>query len=153
MPSRVTDLLAAAELELRGSAKWGTSLTLNAPGIYLVSLDADASHDGGLETPPICMDAINQLLATRPELRLHGLRPTAEELAEQIGRFWFPDEPVVYIGLATGSVAKRVKQYYITPLGARSPHAGGWFLKTLQNLGDLYVQRLPIRRPSSKTCF
>lgn len=140
MPSTVSDLLDAAGLRHQGSARWRTTPTLDAPGIYLVSLDADPSQERGLEAAaPIGLDAINTLLAARPELRLHGTRPTAEQLAEQIARFWLPDEPVLYIGLASRSVAKRVKAYYATKLGARSPHAGGWFLKTLHNLGDLHV--------------
>lgn len=140
MPSTVSDLLAAADLQHWGSTPWRTAPSLDDPGVYLVSLDADPFRERGFEAAaPIEMDAINMLLAARPELRLHGTRPTAEELAEQIGRFWLPDEPVLYIGLASRSVAKRVKEYYATKLGARSPHAGGWFLKTLHNLGDLHV--------------
>lgn len=30
-------------------------------------------------------------------------------------------------------------EYYVTPLGANGPHAGGWPLKTLSCLPDLYV--------------
>lgn len=32
-----------------------------------------------------------------------------------------------------------MRQYYNTPLGARKPHAGGWPLKTLENLDELCV--------------
>lgn len=154
MPSTVTDLLAAAGLQLRGSAPWRTTPTLDAPGIYLVSLDGDPSHERGPKAAaPIGIDAINTLLSTRPELRLHGTRPTGQELAAQIGRFWLPDEPVVYVGLASESVAKRVNQYYVTPLGARSPHAGGWFLKTLHNLGDLHVHYAAASDPNRAEDF
>jgi hypothetical protein len=37
------------------------------------------------------------------------------------------------------ALSDRVAEYYTTPLGARSPHAGGWPLKTLTNLSELYV--------------
>lgn len=33
----------------------------------------------------------------------------------------------------------RSREYYATALGARSPHAGGWPLKTLANLSELHV--------------
>jgi hypothetical protein len=54
---------------------------------------------------------------------------------------------VVYIGLAgprknrpaQGELANRVCEYRDTPLGANGPHAGGWPLKTLACLDDLYV--------------
>ena len=60
-------------------------------------------------------------------------RPTREQLLQRLAGFWFPDEVVVYIGLAgprknrpvQGEVAKRVGEYYDTPLGANGPHAGG----------------------------
>jgi hypothetical protein len=32
-----------------------------------------------------------------------------------------------------------VRQYYRTPLGAKRPHAGGWWLKTLTVLDELWV--------------
>jgi hypothetical protein len=42
-------------------------------GVYLVSIDADASRTSALEVPaPIDTGAIEALLAARPELRLHG---------------------------------------------------------------------------------
>jgi hypothetical protein len=136
----VADLLAAADLLHRGCAPWRTAPALDAAGVYLVSLHADPSNAHGFAAAaPIDIDAINALLTARPELRLHGERPAAEELAQQIGRFWLPDEPVLYIGLASRSVSTRVKQYFATPLGARSPHAGGWFLKVLRQISDLHV--------------
>jgi hypothetical protein len=54
---------------------------------------------------------------------------------------------VVYIGLAgrrknrpvQGEVAKWVGEYFDTQLGASGPHVGGWPLKTLACLHDLYV--------------
>ncbi len=45
----------------------------------------------------------------------------------------------MYVGLAGASVRSRVNQYYSTRRGARKPHAGGWFLKTLTILPDLWV--------------
>lgn len=46
---------------------------------------------------------------------------------------------MLYIGRASKSVRKRVRDYYRTPLGATRPHAGGWWLKTLKVLPDLHV--------------
>jgi hypothetical protein len=63
-----------------------------------------------------------------------------------LAEFWLPDEVVVYVGLAT-SLRSRVGGYYRTPLGARRPHAGGHFLKTLSNLTDLFVHYAPTDEP------
>jgi hypothetical protein len=45
--------------------------------------------------------------------------------------------------------ARLVRQYYTTPLGARSPHAGGHWLKTLTNLEELFVHYAPVPDPNS----
>ena len=102
---------------------------------------------GALPTPPISMNAIEELLAVRPELTLDGRRPTREQLLQRVAGFWFPDEVVLYVGLAGsrksppthGELATRVCEYYVTPLGASRPHAGGWPLKTLACLHDVHV--------------
>lgn len=139
MPSSVAAVFAAAGLEPEGVVRWGMPLPDERSGVYAVALtDASASLEGTLPAVPISAAAIAELLVVRPELTLDGRRPSAEKLAARIGAFWFPDEPIVYIGLAT-SLRSRVRGYYTTPLGARRPHAGGWFLKTLSNLDQLYV--------------
>ena len=92
--------------------------------------------------------AVAELFAVRAdELSLDGAKPSLEGLVARLAAFWLPDEVVMYVGLAgrrrrrpaRGEVAKRVGDYYTTPLGARSPHSGGWPLKTLSCLNELYV--------------
>lgn len=124
--------MAAANLEHVGVVPWGKPLPCTDPGVYVVSLDQDpTSMTGAQSTAPLSSAALEDLLSRRPEMTVDGRRPTREELAERLGGFWLCDEVVLYIGLAGRSLAGRVDDYYKTPLGARSPHAGGWFLKTL----------------------
>lgn len=140
MPSSVADLLSAAGLRRSGGARWGEPVGLEVPGVYLVSLHTDAyGLQGCRERCPVSTVSVERLLAARPELRLDGSRPTAAVLAARIAAFWLPDEPVLYVGLTKRSVSKRVAEYHRTPLGARSPHAGGWFLKVLADLRTLHV--------------
>jgi hypothetical protein len=140
MPSSISTLLAAADLEHGGAVRWGSRVEPDAPGVYLVSLGSGPAFVAPTpEAAPIGDAAIEELLAARPELRLDGQRPSSGELARRIGAFWVLEEPVLYIGLAGTSMRRRVSQYYKTPLGARTPHAGGWFLKTLDILPDLWV--------------
>jgi hypothetical protein len=154
VPSTVADIFAAAGASPAGVVPWGISPAppvhrlAPATGIYVVALtDELNSRAGALAAPPISEAAVKELLAVRPELTLDGARPTREQLHRRLARFWFPDEVVVYIGLAglrtnrpaQGEVAKRVREYYDTPLGANGPHAGGWPLKTLACLHELYV--------------
>jgi hypothetical protein len=151
LPSTVADLFTAASASAAGVVDWGTPPVPPAgpaTGIYVVSLTDRLDSTGeALANAPISTPAIEELLAVRPGLRMDGARPTVEQLVGRLSGFWFPDEVVVYIGLAgprkrrsaAGEVAKRVGEYYNTPLGANGPHAGGWPLKTLTCLRDLYV--------------
>lgn len=154
VPSTVADIFAAAGVSPAGVVQWGTPPTPPTPptapatGIYVVALTNQLdSSTGAVAAPPISETAVDELLAVRPELTLDRARPTGEQLVQRLAAFWLPDEVVVYIGLAgprknrpaQGEVAKRVGEYYDTPLGANGPHAGGWPLKTLACLDDLYV--------------
>ena len=139
LPSTVSDLFGAAEVAWLGVVPWGTPPPTKAPGVYVV---ADSRERNGLAAPPACCPisaaAIDELLTARPELGVDGRRPSAAELAARIEAMWLPDETVRYVGLAT-SLYKRVGQYYRTPLGAKSPHAGGWALKCLGDLTAMWV--------------
>lgn len=139
MPSTVGEVFADAGIQRGGAVPWGMTAPNPTPGVYVVSLTAEPHAIQGLPAAPISISAAEELLTTRPELRVDGARPSPEDLVARLAAFWLPDEVVLYIGLAGTSVQQRVSAYYRTPLGARSPHAGGWFLKTLSNLGELHV--------------
>jgi len=140
MPSTVIGLFTAAGLERAGSVRWGTPVSASYRGVYIVTLDESPSTcDDVLRHAPVSEARVAELLHARPELRLDAPRPTVALLAVRLAANWLHDETVLYIGLAGTSIGRRVGQYYSTPLGARSPHAGGWFLKTLSNLDNLTV--------------
>ena len=154
MPSSVADIFAVAGTAPVGVVRWGdpppppSAPAFLSTGIYVVALtDKLEGLDVAHRRAPISVSAVNELLAVRPELTLDGARPTCEQLVERLAGFWFPDEVVVYIGLAgprksrprDGELSKRVSEYYKTPLGANGPHAGGWPLKTLFCLEELFV--------------
>jgi len=155
VPSTVASVFAAAGVAPTGVVRWGTPPASAAPadtlatGIYVVALTERLDRaDGALTDAPTSRRAIAELLAVRPELRLDRARPTVGQLAARLAGFWFPDEVVLYVGLAgprkrrplQGELANRVEEYYGTPLGANSPHRGGWPLKTLACLSKLYVR-------------
>lgn len=149
MPSPVAGLLRAAGLEQLGTVHWGEPVPLDEPGVYLVSTSEDPRFTPTTATlAPISMAAVEELLEVRPELTVDGQRPMAAELADRLKSFWLPEEAVLYIGLAGTSLRKRVGQYYRTPLGARRPHRGGWFLKTLTILPELYVHFAAAQSPT-----
>lgn len=140
MPSTVEQILASAGCRPAGVVRWGDRVPVGEPGVYLVALNERAnSFDEVLSTAPISNESIQAWISNRPELTLDRARPLPSELAARLSRFWLPDEVILYIGLARTSVRTRVRQYYSTSLGARSPHAGGHWLKTLANLERLFV--------------
>jgi hypothetical protein len=139
MPTTVREAFRAAGLEPDGVVPWGTPIDEPRAGVYVVSLTIQTdSLEGALAEAPLSMPAFELWLEVRAELTLDGARSDAVLLAERVAGFWLPDEVIVYIGKAA-SLATRVGDYYTTPLGARRPHAGGYFVKLLSNLGDLYV--------------
>jgi len=149
MPSSVAAIFAAAGRTPAGVVRWGERVPLREPGVYVVSLTKDVdSLAAAAPEAPISVAAVQELLDRRPELELDGHQPTWAELAERLARFWLPDEVVAYVGLVGTSLQNRVRQYYRTPLGAARPHAGGWFLKTLGVLDELYVHYAPSPDPA-----
>jgi hypothetical protein len=140
MPSTVADVFAAAGLVPAGPVRWGTPVPDTGQGVYVVALTDDpTSTSAASPTAPLDRTELDELLALRPALRMNLARPDADDLIERLGGFWLPDEVVLYVGLAGQPLRRRVGQYYKTPLGARRPHAGGWWLKTLRVLDELRV--------------
>jgi hypothetical protein len=152
MPSTVSALFTTAEVSRTGVVPWGTRISrprekVPGTGIYIVALtDELDSVDSALVRCPLSSDALQGLLEVRPELTVDGAPSDVQALDKRLSAYWCPDEVVIYIGRAgprdrviVSELSDRVEEYYDTSLGARSPHAGGWWIKTLRNLGDLYV--------------
>jgi|GEM_PF-2834469 len=141
MPSTITHLFQRIERHPSGPVRWGEAVPERHGGVYVVSLTADPDRLAGASMPvaPIDMAAVDSWLACAGSLSLEGERPTAEVLGERLSRFWLPDEVVLYIGKAGASLRQRIHDYYRTPLGKPRPHAGGCWLKVLDNLPALWV--------------
>jgi hypothetical protein len=152
--------MAAAGLTSHGAVGWAETVPEPAPGVYVVSLTAETESAAGW-IPAARFPAPRFESGSRLG---RSCSSTADaplaELATRIAGFWLP-EVILYIGLAGTSLRSRVRQYYDTPLGARRPHAGGHFLKTLGNLSDLYVHwsstddpkavKIACSKPSART--
>lgn len=134
MPSTVTSLFAAAGVSSLDIVPWGAVASRDAgPGLYVVSRSSDPD---AATAPPKDIDAVRvrDLLAARPELRVDGARPSDADLVKRLAAFAVPNEPALYVGLASKSLHTRLDQFYSTRPGARSPHAGGWPLKYVDGL-------------------
>jgi hypothetical protein len=141
--------LKAAGLSHSGVVRWGKAVPADAPALYLVALTDDPSSlTEASSTAPISIEAVTELSRRAAKLSLDKRpNPEVRDVADRLARMWLPDEIVVYIGKASTSVRQRVSQYYTTALGDRSPHAGGWALKTLRILPDLWIHWAKSLRP------
>ncbi|MET4135383.1 hypothetical protein [Pseudarthrobacter sp. PvP090] len=151
MTISVGDLFKECGLSPGGVVKWGDQIPLDLPGVYVVASTRDLDDPTGLmRTYRHDPKAFLSLKTACPSVTIEGRLATHDELSERIGAFWIPDSAILYVGLAGTSVRKRVNQYYITRIGQRSPHAGGWWLKTLADLETLFVHYAASDAPKSK---
>lgn len=140
MPISVLDLFAGTDTAQIGVVRWGESVPSRLPGVYCVSATKDPSaHLVDRPAYALSPSVYSRLVAARPHLSIDGSPATQTRFADRLGSFWIPNEPVLYIGLAGTSLHGRLQQFYRTKIGDRSPHAGGWWLKTLRDLDELYV--------------
>lgn len=143
MPTTVADAFSAAGLERQAVVRWGTRPSSRSPGVYVVSLtDSADAIETSLAEAPLAPKAFETWLQVCPDLTLDGVRPTIEQLMTRVRGFWLADETILYIGLAT-TLSSRLGAYYKTPIGARLPHSGGYFLKLISNLDELCVHYAP----------
>ena len=138
MPTSPRGVLSQVGLPVTGSVGWGTSPPTDNAGVYVISFHADPDGAVGLAEAPIEEATVAAWIQRVPSLMLDGARPQPAVLAQRLASYWLPDEAIVYVGKST-SLRQRLRQYYSTPLGDRRPHAGGHWIKTLENLRSLTV--------------
>jgi transcription elongation factor GreA len=113
-------------LDVDGPARWGSLPASQAAGIFAVEASA------AFERAPIDLAEVRRWLERVPGLRIDGEPGTPTLLARRLAAFWVPDATLLYVGRTSRSLAGRVASLYATELGHRRPHAGGHWLKTLQ---------------------
>lgn len=127
------------------SIKWGNSISNEEEGIYIISTSKDPFLNKGIKRlPKINSEVLRVWINELPNLFIDNKKATVAELKERLFEFWLPDENILYIGKApkrkkrTG-IGTRVEEYYKTKIGAKSPHSGGQWIKTLSDIESLYV--------------
>ncbi|MFB9652769.1 hypothetical protein [Pseudarthrobacter oxydans] len=148
MTISVGELFDECGLRSAGVVQWGDQIELDVPGIYIVASTPDLDDPAGqVNNYRPNFEAFDALRSVCPRVTVDGVPATSEKLAERIGAFWIAQSATLYVGLAGTSVRKRVNQYYSTGIGQRSPHAGGWWLKTLVGLESLFVHYAKAQTP------
>ncbi|MGE5390897.1 MAG: hypothetical protein ACM3PE_07520 [Deltaproteobacteria bacterium] len=139
MPTNVKQLFIESGKEILGQESWGQKVNCKFPGIYVIAMTHVADTFVCSDYAPISEKVVQDWINYVPKLMLDGERPRYVELTNRLKEFWIPDETILYIGKAGTSLESRVSQYYKTKLGDPKPHAGGHWIKTLENLNDLSI--------------
>lgn len=125
--------------------KWNTPIECKNEGIYIVSLSENAELNRTIEEIPISMTILEDWIQKLGYFTIDKEETQdAEVIKGRLAEFWIPDENILYIGKAplrksSGGVGNRVREYYKTAIGESGPHAGGHWIKMLENLNDLHV--------------
>lgn len=147
MPITIKQLVEKVKLSTTDikKVKWGTPIDCKKEGIYIVSLSENAELNKTMEKAPISTNILRKWIDklgyfTLDKKNIKDVKPIIERLAE----FWIPDENILYIGKASlrksnDGIGNRVQEYYDTSIGERGPHAGGHWIKALENLNELHV--------------
>lgn len=143
----VKELFSHAGISAFRCVRWGQKMNCPCQGIYIVSNSGDPESPAAAVQPDFNDAEIRKWIDRLPGFTLDGVRPDVESLKNRLARFWFPNESVLYIGQTESDLSKRVNQYYKTELGARKPHSGGQWLKTLRRIDALYVYYAPVENP------
>lgn len=131
--------------------QWGQPCNCQSPGVYIVSTGVDSDSNSGTTPEPRFDDpAFRRWIDRLPGFTIDGVKPTVETLKKRLSEFWLPEENILYIGQTESSLSKRIGAYYRTELGARAPHSGGQWLKTLADIDSLTVYYASVRNPKNK---
>ena len=133
MADGAAQMMRSLGLAVDGPAVWGGQVASRQPGVLVVELGAP------MASAPIDHAALRRWLEAVPSLRLDGVRPTSEQLADRLELFWQPAESVVYIGRSSRALGARFAAMYVTALGDNRPQPAGHWLKTLRVLKDLRI--------------
>ncbi len=127
------ELLKTVGLMPDGPVRWGAPVRSSRPGVFLVELPEPAAR------APVDVSVAGKWAERVGTLTLDGSRPDGRALARRLSSFWLPSQVVLYVGSTEKSLGGRVGALYATELGARRPHPGGHWLKTLRGLADARV--------------
>jgi len=154
LPTTINQLIKEFDLPVANKVKWGERIPTQDEGIYIVSLSDDPnSNNGILNEVPISDNIIEKWIAKVDGFEIDRIKTyDLKVIIKRLSQFWMPDENIVYIGKAPKrssgkGIGNRVNEYYRTEYGARKPHAGGHWIKSLTVFEDLFVYYSPCDNP------
>jgi hypothetical protein len=154
MGTTIKQLFTEFELDSFNYIKWGNHFTKNEQGVYVVSTSSDPNENLGISDSPLFDDIqINNWINSLPNFLIDNIKANPKMLKNRLSNFWLPDENILYIGKAPtrkggSGISRRVGEYFNTNITARSPHAGGQWIKSLGHLNDFTVYYAECESPA-----
>ena len=152
----ISDIKKILKIPIYGCIPWDVLTSCpgpppKAPGVYIITTrsEKDQCDNSYVSPSPSLRPRFNHVtirswISAVPKMKLHGMFPTSLGIAEYLAQFWLPDECIVYVGKASlGSKRQglygRIGAFFRHKLGASSPHKGGHWLPSLQDICCLRV--------------
>lgn len=145
MPITIQQIFSNFGITEIKKVKWGIAINEEQEGVYIVSTsNSQFENNGCLPQPEFNDSQLTKWIQKLPDFEIDSNKVTEDSIKKRLSQFWLPDESILYIGKAPlrkkgGGIGNRVKEYYKTDIGNKSPHSGGQWIKCLKNLDNLYV--------------
>ncbi|WP_159798874.1 hypothetical protein [Flavobacterium sp. MK4S-17] len=144
MSISVDSLFKTVNLKYSKPYKWNEKLDANINGVYVISTSNDPLiHNQNKIELNICQQTFNSWLNDAPNLEIENEKVFCiSQVKHYLMRFWDENENILYIGESTSKtnpIQKRINQFYIHKVGKKGPHTGGYWIKLLSCLDDLYI--------------
>ena len=141
MPTTIQQLETTFDLKYIKSIKWKASFKESSNGIYIISINQNKDYlPNQNNSVSFNEKQLNIWFENAPHLLLNGKKAITDDIKKQLEAFWLADESILYIGKAEKqSLSDRISQFYNHKVGKKGPHKGGYWLKLLNNLDELYI--------------
>lgn len=157
MPTTIKQLVEESGLSSTNikEVKWNTTIDCKEEGVYIISLSERADVNQNVTKFPISMTILKIWIKKLDYFTIdENTTQDANVIKNRLEEFWIPDESILYIGKAPlrkkgGGIGNRVQEYYDTAIGESKPHAGGHWIKLLENLNKLHVFYITCKNPET----
>lgn len=143
MPLTVYDIFRKVRLTPSVPIRWNQKIPVKKCGVYLISTSENPKKNlGTLSKPLICKKVFKHWTELTSNLNINGEKATYLKIQKEINNYWHSKENILYIGESSSmnnNLTGRVNQFYIHKVGWKGPHTGGYWIKLLKNINELYV--------------
>jgi hypothetical protein len=130
-------------LEYSKPYRWNEKLDANINGVYVISTSNNPFISESKIELNICEEAFNNWINEAPNLEIENKKViSVNQVSQYLLKFWDDRGNILYIGESsskTNPIQKRVNQFYTHKIGKKGPHTGGYWIKLLSCIEDLYI--------------